>query len=323
MFVTHGGVVTHGGDVFAAARAFGCDWRNVLDFSASINPLGPAAGVRGAIVASLDRIAHYPDRYASHLQNALAELWNVEPECILLGNGATELIHFLARTWHIEATLMTPVFSEFHRAYPNALLDAPGGDGLLVITNPVNPTGAASHIPDHGGPILVDESFIEFSDLPTQMHNGHIVLRSLTKFHALPGLRIGALVAPGDLIKQWRGQREPWQVNVLAEAAALAAIQAKEHHRITREFVHAEQTRLWDQFRILPGVQLSPTHANFYFARLTYSAATLCQYMRQHRLLLRDCSEWPGIEGQAVRFAIRTREENDKLLELWRAFPCD
>ena len=316
-------VVTHGGNVFAAARALGCDWRDILDFSASINPLGPAAGVREAIVDALDRIVHYPDRDASRLQNALAEHWNIEPDCILLGNGATELIHFLARTWRIETTLMTPVFSEFHRAYPNARLDMPAGDGLLVITNPVNPTGAASEIPDHRGPVLVDESFIEFSDLPTQMHSGRIVLRSLTKFYALPGLRIGALVAPADLIKQWRDKREPWQVNVLAEAAALAAIKAKEHHGRTREFVRAERARLWDLFRTLPGVQLFPTHANFYFAQLTYNAATLCEYMYRNKVLLRDCAEWPGIEGQAVRFAIRTREENDKLLALWRAFPCD
>jgi threonine-phosphate decarboxylase len=316
-------LVNHGGDIFAAAGKLGCDWREILDFSASINPLGPAPGVREAIVDALDRIVHYPDRNGSQLQCALAEEWNIEPGRILLGNGATELIHFLARTWRIETTLLTPVFSEFHRAYPSASLNTPGGDGLLVITNPVNPTGAPAQLPDHRGPVLVDESFIEFSDLPTQMHTGRIVLRSLTKFHALPGLRIGALIAPADIVNNWRDKREPWQVNVLAEAAALAALRAKDHHRQTREFVCAERARLWDLFRDLPGVRLFPTHANFYFARLGYSAATLCEYMFRHKLLLRNCSDWPGVEGPAIRFAIRTREENDALLALWRAFPCD
>jgi threonine-phosphate decarboxylase len=316
-------VVTHGGNVFEAARLLHCDWHDVLDFSASINPLGPAEGVQQAITDALDRIVHYPDRYASGLQNVLAAEWNVDPDRILLGNGATELIHFLARTWPIEATLLTPVFSEFHRAYPDARLNTPGGDGLLVTTNPVNPTGAASMLPDHSGPILVDESFIEFTNLPTRMHNGCIVLRSLTKFHALPGLRIGALVAPGDLIRQWRVKREPWQVNVLAEAAASAAIDAKDHHRRSREFVAAERARLWDLYQTIPGIRLTPTHANYYFAQLDYSAATLCSYMHEHKVLIRDCSGWPGVEGQAVRFAIRTREQNDTLLALWRAFPCD
>ena len=316
-------VVTHGGAIFAAARALGCDWREILDFSASINPLGPAPGVREAIIDSLDRIVHYPDRHASRLQAALADEWNIEPDRILPGNGATELIHFLARVWPIETTIITPVFSEFHRAYPKARLNVPGGEGLLVITNPVNPTGAASNMPDHPGPILVDESFIEFSGLPSQMHNGRIVLRSLTKFHALPGLRIGALVASGDLIRTWREQREPWQVNVLAEAAALAAIRAKDHHDITLAFVRAERARVWDLFRSLPGVRLFPTHANFYFAQLDYDAAALCQYMYQHKVLLRDCSEWPGIAAQSVRFAIGAPGQNDKLLALWRAFPCD
>ena len=316
-------VLTHGGNLFEAARTLGCDWRDILDFSASINPLGPADGVRQAIDEALDRIAHYPDRHAFRLQNVLAAEWNVEPDRILLGNGATELIHFLARIWQIETTLITPVFSEFHRAYPKARLNTPGGEGLLVITNPVNPTGAASELPDHSGPILIDESFIEFSDLPTQMRSGYIVLRSMTKFHALPGLRIGALVGPGELLRKWREKREPWQVNVLAEAAAIAALGAKDHHRKTREFVLAERARLWDLYRTVPGVHLYPTHANYYFAQLNYSAARLCRYMYRNRVLLRDCSGWSGIDGQAVRFAIRTCEENDKLLALWRTYPCD
>jgi threonine-phosphate decarboxylase len=316
-------VITHGGNVFEAARSLGCNWHDILDFSASINPLGPAEGVRQAITDSLDRIVHYPDRYSSRLQYVLAAEWDVDPDRILLGNGATELIHFLARTWPIEATLLTPVFSEFHRAYPNARLNTPRDEGLLITTNPINPTGAASMLPDHPGPILVDESFIEFTDLPTRMHNGFIVLRSLTKFHALPGLRIGALIAPGELIKQWREKREPWQVNVLAEEAAIAAIGAKDHHRRTREFVVAECARLWDLYQTIPGIRLTPTNANYYFAELDYGAAKLCRYMHQHKVLIRDCTGWPGIEGQAVRFAIRTRAENDRLLALWRTFPCD
>lgn len=317
-------VVTHGGNIFAAARELGCDWREILDFSASINPLGPSPDVRSAITAALDEIVHYPDAYASRLQLALAEHWGVEPERILLGNGATELIHFLARTWRIDTTLITPVFSEFHRAYPNARINEWPEDGLVIVSNPVNPTGAAGCFRQRHGPTLIDESFVEFTDLPSRMHEDNcLVLRSLTKFHALPGLRIGALVGPLELMKQLRVSREPWQVNVLAEAAALAALADVNHQQRTQAYVAAERARLWQSFNGLPGVQLHPTHANYYFATVGYSASRLCDYLYSCRLLLRNCTGAPGVRGEAVRFAIRRREENDRLLELWRAFPCD
>lgn len=317
--------VTHGGHIFEAARELHCDWREILDFSASINPLGPAPAVRDAITAAIDQIVHYPDPYASQLQDALADEWNVDPDRILVGNGATELIHFLARTWHVGTTLITPVFSEFHRAYPKARHNEWPQDGLVITSNPVNPTGQAGCFRPRSGTTLIDESFLDFTDLPTRMHEANcLVLRSLTKFHSLPGLRVGALVGPMEIMRKLRAQREPWQVNVLAEAAALAALKDKDHQRRTRDYVTAERVRLWEEFATVEGARLHPTHANYYFATLDYSAARLCDYMKSRKLLLRNCAGTPGVTApEAVRFAIRTREENDKLLELWRAFPCD
>lgn len=317
--------VTHGGNIFEAARELNCDWRDILDFSASINPLGPSPAVRDAITGAIDQIVHYPDPYACRLQTALAEEWNVDPERILLGNGATELIHFLARTWRVQTTLITPVFSEFHRAYPAAPQNEWPEEGLVITTNPVNPTGASGCFRTRRGSTLVDESFLEFTNLPTRMHEPNcLVLRSLTKFHALPGLRIGALVGPVDIMRQLRTQREPWQVNVLAEAAALAAIHDKEHQRHTNDYIAFERARLWDALTCLEGVQLHPTNANYYFAALDYPASSLCHYMKMRGVLLRNCDGIPGVPApHAVRFAIRTRQENDKLLDLWRAFSCD
>jgi threonine-phosphate decarboxylase len=125
------------------------------------------------------------------------------------------------------------------------------------------------------------------------------------------------------LVQQWQESREPWQVNVLAEAAALAALNDSEHQRRTRKYVAIERERLWKEFAHLPGVQLHPTEANYFFATLTYSAARLCEYLYARKVLLRNCTGIPGVHGEAVRFAIRTREDNDNLLQLWRAFPCD
>jgi threonine-phosphate decarboxylase len=323
-------VITHGGNLFHVARESGRDWREFIDFSASINPLGPSPLVRDAIIDALGEIVHYPDPGATRLKRALAHHWNIDADCILVGNGATELIHFLARTWPQQSVaLVVPTFSEFHRAYPGAALfrlEDPQSwpdDGLLVVTNPNNPTGKAAARIGRRGPVLIDESFIEFSDLPSAIGSDCIILRSLTKFQALPGLRAGALVAPAALVRRWQAGREPWQVNVLAETAALACLSDPDHANRTRAFIFAERQRLWYELQKLPETDPVETCANFYFVHLTYSASKLCRYMKDHQVLLRNCTGIPGVEGQAIRFAIRTREENDLLLRLWRNFPCD
>lgn len=323
--------IQHGGDVFAVAREHGWDWREVLDFSASVNPLGPAPAVREAIIDAVDRISHYPERYGSAVAAALGEQWNIEPDRILVGNGATDLIHFLARVWpQQQTTLVVPTFSEFHRAYPDASWtpaespDSWPDEGLLVLTRPNNPVGVDMYVPDdRSGPMLIDESFIDFTDLQSTMSKGDVVLRSLTKIYALPGLRVGAVVGPADVVRRWREMREPWQLNVLAEAAALVSIAQPEHAARTREFVSAERARLLSLAAELQGVSPVAGRANFVFAKLAYSAAALCDFMLEHKILLRNCTGWVGIEGEAVRFAIRTREQNDRLIQLWREFSCD
>ncbi len=324
--------VTHGGDLFAVSRERGWDWREVLDFSASINPLGPAPAVFEAIRNSVEKVAHYPEREPLRLRRALAELWQVDEERILLGNGATELLHFFARVEaHERVTLAVPVFSEFHRAYPQACIvpaDNPQmwpSDGLLVLTQPNNPTGQTVRLGAGSHPLLIDESFLEFTGLQSAMDTTRpnlYVLRSLTKFYALPGLRVGALVADAEVVAGWREVREPWQVNVLAEEAALAAIADVDHARRTVEFVSTERAWLLSQLNSLNEIQPVPSTANYIFVRLDYSAAVLCRHFLGAKILVRNCAGTQGVNGEAVRVAVRTRRENETLIARWREFPC-
>src|SRR5260370_41779548 len=102
--------VTHGGNVFEAAQKNGWDWREIADFSASINPLGPAPGVASAICRAVERIVHYPDRNCARLRRVLAATWKVSEDQIMPGNGATELIFFIARMFASRpVTLATPM----------------------------------------------------------------------------------------------------------------------------------------------------------------------------------------------------------------------
>jgi threonine-phosphate decarboxylase len=334
--------ITHGGNIFAVAREHGWEWRDVLDFSASINPLGPAPGVQQAICQAVDRIAHYPEREQLRLRKTLAHTWSVEEDQILPGNGATELIFFLSRLFAgLQVTLALPVFSEFHRAFGQArtadLTDTATWPrkGLLVLTRPANPTGwtltldsLRTYLESTDHPVLVDESFLEFSGSRSAcsllaQHPQLIILRSLTKFYALPGLRIGALVGSTAAAQHWREHREPWQVNVLAEEAALAALLDSEHATQSLEFVRAERAWLFERLGSIVGVEPVTSDANFLYVRTEYPAQALCSFLLSRKILIRNCTGWPGLSGEAVRIAVRQRRDNERLLEAWGEFKCE
>ena len=333
--------VVHGGDIFAVARRHGWDWRDVLDCSASINPLGLSPRVRPAIFAAVDRVLHYPERESLRLRGALAREWNLAEDQILLGNGATELIFFAARLFRsTPVTLALPVFSEFHRAFPQSrpadLADATNWprEGLLVLTRPANPTGwtlpletLRNYLATSVAAVLVDESFLEFSGHCSaasliQQNPRLMVLRSLTKFYALPGIRVGALIGSAEAVGTWQEHREPWQVNVLAEEAALAAVSDAEHACRSRDFVRGERAWLTEQLLGLPRCEPMASDANFVCVQLSYPAAQLCDHLLRSKILLRDCAGWPGVGGQNVRVAVRRRDENQRLLSVWRNFKC-
>lgn len=326
-------VVKHGGNLFAVAAREGVAWRQVLDFSASINPLGPSPAVREAVLAAMDRMVHYPERTGAALRRQLSEAWGVAADRIVVGNGATDLLFDWCR-WVGNGAIAAPAFGEFHRAWPNASLfplteraQWPA-DGPVVFTRPANPTGTLidagevlRYAQERRDAVLVDESFLDFCDgesLLTAAEGNLFVLRSLTKFWALPGLRVGALV--GD-VEEIAGMRPPWTLNVLAEAAALAALGDAEHARRTREFVRAEGEWLACALRSLPGLSVWPVRANYLFVE-TERAAEIAAFAEQRRVLVRDCSGWPGFACRAIRVAVRQRWENEVLLSVLRECLC-
>jgi threonine-phosphate decarboxylase len=256
-----------------------------------------------------------------------------------LGNGATELITFLARSLgDVRCTLCVPVFSEFHRTFPYAAL-VPSNDinqwpdeGLVVLTRPENPTGRMPKNDELCGwlhqtrnPVIIDESFIEFSGEAslvtlTERRPNLYILRSLTKFYALPALRIGALVSSGELITKLRAGREPWQVNLLASEAAMAAVSDGEHAAQSVAFVNEQREQLSKQIGEIGGTQPQPSSANFIHIRTEYKVEDLCRHLLAEKILVRDCGGWPGVEGESLRIAVRTEKENRRLIDAWKRF---
>jgi len=205
------------------------------------------------------------------------------------------------------------------------------GYDLLFFCNPGNPTGRLYRVEEvaalhdlcrrAGCFFVLDEAFIDFAEeqsakqlLPES--DDWLILRSMTKFFGFPGLRLGYAVASPALIVRLQQLLPPWNVGELAQAAGLAALADREHCRRTREFVDAERERLGARLGALPGLTLFPGAANYLLLQITggMTAAALQEKLLQGRLLIRDCSNFIGLDGRFFRVAVRTGEENDRLL---------
>lgn len=345
---------THGGNVFAIAHQLGVPPEAVLDFSASINPLGPPPGVRTAVAAAFDRLGHYPDSACTELAVALARHHGCEPANVCVGNGSTELIYLLPRlVAGRRALIIAPTFSEYamalrHAGWENDWLVLPDdagfplaldgvrkelkkGYGLLFLCNPGNPTGRlygqeeVAELLDicrEAGTLpVVDEAFMDFrEEASVKRHlidsGAGVVLRSMTKFYGFPGLRLGYALASTTLTERLKELRLPWGVGTLAQAAGLAALSDDTHAGRSRAFVAEERTFLMDGLCGLPGVSIWPGAANYLLARLDsgMTAAALQERLLPELILIRDCGNFHGLDGRFFRVAVRTRTENERLL---------
>jgi threonine-phosphate decarboxylase len=336
--------VTHGGRALEFAREHKINYRDVLDFSANINPLGASPNAIQAVMQGLEKMQLYPDENATGLVRALSNRLNIAAEMILPGNGATELLYFWLRTVRPRtATLIVPTFSEYRKALestgaeirtirlqPDNHFRLPAVEtdtDVVIVTNPNNPTGSYSP-PDEmrdwisrfnmSTQVFVDEAFVEFTAQPSlvrdvQRFPNLWVLRSMTKFYALPGLRLGYLV--GSAARRFVEQREPWQVNILAEIAGIASLEDRDHEEATLQLIQRERIWFWKELQAISRIRAFPTAANFFIARCEEETlGRLVAKLTEDKILVRDCRDIEGLHDSYFRFAIKTRSENERLL---------
>jgi threonine-phosphate decarboxylase len=338
--------VTHGGRALMFAREHEMDYRDVLDFSANINPLGPSPKALEAIRQGLDLVRIYPDENSVRLTQSLSDRLGVSADVILPGNGATELLYFWLRMLRPRrATLIVPTFTEYrtalesvgaaiqtvqlHAANHFRLAAIAPDTEVLIVTNPNNPAGSyapAEEMLDwiarinSSTQVLVDEAFVEFTGQPSLVQYAARfpnlwILRSMTKFYALPGLRLGYLVGSG--VRELLRSREPWQVNTLAEVAGISSLQDRSYEQATMQLIQRERIWLWKMLQNMPGIRTFPTVANFFLGccESNEKLDALIQALARDKILIRDCRNVEGLDGPYFRFAIRTRPENSRLLE--------
>lgn len=344
----------HGGNVFAIARSLGLAPEELLDFSASINPLGMAPGVKDAVCAGFDRLLHYPDDGALELGRALAALHGLTPANVCVANGSTELIHLVPRLVPgRRGLIVAPPFAEYGEALRRSgwqvdyfeltpeegfalSLKALGerlgqGYDLLFLCNPGNPTGSLVPRREMAAVIelcrathtflVLDEAFMDFCEEESAkalvVAGGcGIVLRSMTKFYALPGLRLGYVLAAEELAGRVAGLRAPWSVNTMAQIAGMASLAATEYRKATLEAVTRERSFLSAGLAAIPGLRPYPSAANYLLVEIAAapSAGALQERLLSERILIRNCGNFVGLSERFFRVAVRRREENERLL---------
>ncbi len=343
----------HGGPDYAELRALGIHPDEILDFSVNANPVPPPRELLDSLRSV--NVAIYPDRRSTDLRRAAAVTYGVGPEQVLAGNGSSELIWLVCLAYlgpGDEALLRQPTFGEYEvaariqganvrRCEDLAQGLSEGQPKLAFLCNPNNPTG--DHLPtdtvrglalDHPTTLLVvDEAYADFTaGRPTlispQIPDNVVVLRSLTKFAGLAGLRLGLAFAQAPVIANLDLVKPPWSVNVLAQAAGIYALTHAEllpDGNAIRRSRHA----LAEGLRGL-GLQPLSSDCNFFLVPVHDLAAALAvphkfgesaaavvrgALLRRARLV-RDCTSF-GLPDH-VRVAVRGERDNGLLVDAFR-----
>lgn len=342
--------LVHGGDWAGYRAEFGCD---ALDFSANVSPLGLPAGVAAAITNALPTADRYPDPLCRELRAALAGAEGVPADWILCGNGAADLIFRLALAVRPRRALLpAPTFAEYEAALQTVgcavqrvflreeneftvteeFIDAvtPETD-IVFLCQPNNPTGQVTppalverlvrRCAECGAVLVVDECFLDFlpdrdaltakqllRDAPKLF-----ILKAFTKLYAMAGVRLGyALCGDAALLEKMRGAGQPWAVSSLAQAAGLAALQETVYAGAVRALIAEQRPRMAAGLRAL-GLRVMDGQANYLLFRATPDFG---EKLRRRGAVVRSCANYPGLDAAWYRTAVRTAEENTRLLQI-------
>lgn len=312
------------------------------NFSTNVWYEADTAALCRFLQSKLDHIFHYPEPDAGSFVKVAAAYHGLLPENVLAGNGATELFYLIAHAFAGSSTLLPiPSFQEYQDAC--ALYDhrltfmedfdpdrLPDQANLMFICNPNNPDGKVwteeeirfllERYPEMF--LVIDESFVWFApeihsaDRLLKEYPNLLVVRSMTKCYAIPGLRLGYLLGDPSLIEYIRCFSQPWSVNALAIEAGKFLLQHGESGLPDSRALLRRQQAFADAIARIPGFRPRPSHTSFFLVETDYRAAELKEYLlAAHGLLIRDASNFKGLNSHYFRVNTLTEEKNALLIE--------
>ncbi len=334
---------THGGDNFTSEIT--------LDFSVNTNPFGTPESVMNAIREAVRHADRYPDPFCREAVRAISDREAVPNDHILLGNGAAELIYSFCFAVKPGSMLeIAPTFTEYAAAvktsggrteryltrYENSftigpdILDAIGRSDAeaVFICNPNNPTGRLidpvllreilSCCFSRNIRLVLDECFIEFTGYTSGMNSlldtypNLTILKAFTKNYSLAGVRIGYCLS-GDkcLLQRMSETVQPWNISVIAQAAAIAAAKEEDFTAKTADLIKHEREWLKAHLEAL-GFWVCPSDANFL---LFQGPPDLDSELRKNKIAIRNCSDFSGLGPGWYRTAVRQHDDNEALIK--------
>lgn len=329
------------------AREFQIDPDEIIKLASNENPLGPSPKAIEALQSGLRSVQLYPDGAGFYLRGALAESLGLTRENIILGNGSNEIIEFLGHAFlsrgdevvtpkhaFIAYKLVGQLFGariietetpNFEQDLDSVLAAITPKTRIVFIANPNNPTGAlvsqqeidrfVSRVPEHVI-VVFDEAYFEFLDHPpdtlkyVRADRNVVVLRTFSKIHGLASLRVGYGVTRRELIEILQKTREPFNVNGLAQAAAIAALSDRDHQRKTKETVDQGRAYFQEEFRQMK-LEFVPAAANFIMVRVGDGTVVFKQLLDK-KIIVRPIKNYGLPEW--LRITVGTMEENKKFV---------
>ena len=333
----------HGGRVIEWQRKSG---RTYLDFSANLNPWGPPGEIAERWEELWSYVTVYPPLDYSFYREEIGKIYHLSPSLILPTNGATAGIYFLARHLPGEVVLiLEPCFSEYAEAFrlagkriervffPTPFSSLPPAD-IIVWGNPTNPWGVSppsfllecfwERSLKTGTILVVDEAFQEFIGEKTSwtsrlLENPRLyIIRSLTKYFTLPGLRGGFIATNSSFLEKYL---EPWSINSLLARVLEIIVQGDlaSFRATTQENLQKEKQFL-EKNLDKEIMELFPSEVNFYTIRLRQGAELFSSFLEERGILVRSLSDFFGLDDSYCRLAVRTHEENQRLVEAVKEF---
>ena len=344
-FETHNPII-HGG-------LNSLDDPEIIDFSSNVTPLGASKLVKTVLKRKIDMIPSYPDSNSHKLEQSIQKYTKLSSSNIVIGNGATEIIYNFCSAFLSQNTpvLMTaPTFGEYQSA---SILNGCNVDyfktmnlvrdiddfvkkipknGCIFVCNPNNPTGELlprdlikkiiSNSKNKSTLVFLDECFIEMTPDKNESVISSIkkfdnlfVLRSLTKSFGLAGLRIGYGAGSKQMVSILKKIKIPWNVNILAQEGAIAALNNLSHLQKSKSIIKKESRYLRKKISELDGFECYNTSTNFILVHTRMDSTTLQKKLLRKKILIRDCKNFHGLDNHYIRIAVKTRKENNILLK--------
>ena len=346
----------HGANVDNMAKKFGKNENDIIDFSSNVNP-HIISNLGKYVLEGLEKSRSYPDINYTNLRENISDYINIDSKNIIPGNGATEIIYLLMKSIKKRIAILNPTFSEYGRGAKlnnleiidfhlkeenNFSIDL---DEIqknmdkfdsLFVCNPNNPNGKVKDLNElldlmieNDKLLIVDETFMEFVgeeekySLINKIEQtpNLFILKAVTKFFGMPGLRLGyGVTSNKQIINNIYEYKEPWTINSFAENLSNYLFKDKEYINGSKDYYINERKFMLEELRKISRLKVYDTDTNFVLIKLDDDEANSLklELFEKYNILIRDASNFIGLDKSYIRVAIKSHNDNKVLIESLR-----